>query len=193
MRPFTIRQKISETMKGHSITEYTRNKMSNAQKGKKFTEEHKNNLKKSRVGKTPMLGKRHSEETKKKMKRARSGKPSLLKGIKQSMKVRINQSLRQTGDSVFKGFKTPERLRIRHSPEYTEWRLQVFGRDNYTCQNCNKRGVYLEAHHIKPFADFPELRFAINNGITYCLDCHMKVDTERNKFKNNGQNTKDYR
>ena len=37
--------------------------------------------------------------------------------------------------------------------EYKEWRKAVFERDNYTCQDCGEKGVYLEAHHIKSWAE----------------------------------------
>lgn len=64
---------------------------------------------------------------------------------------------------------------IRRSGEYKGWRTSVFQRDDYTCQLCGARGVKLNAHHIKPFAIFPELRTDVNNGITLCVTCHKAV------------------
>lgn len=75
--------------------------------------------------------------------------------------------------------RTPERMVIRHSLDYKLWREAVFKRDDFTCKECKQRGVYIEAHHIKPFSLFPELRFAIDNGVTLCTACHAKVDIFR--------------
>jgi len=66
---------------------------------------------------------------------------------------------------------------LRRTKRYRHWRTAVFERDDYTCQMCSLRGVYLEADHIKPFAFFPELRFEINNGRTLCKECHMQTPT----------------
>lgn len=62
--------------------------------------------------------------------------------------------------------------RWRNTQENREWRKAVYERDNYTCQCCGKRGYKLNAHHIFNFAKYIDLRFDINNGITFCKDCH---------------------
>ncbi len=77
----------------------------------------------------------------------------------------------------WKGGKGNERHRLMGQKEYILWRTTVFIRDDYTCQECKQKGVSLQADHIKPWALFPELRYAINNGRTLCVDCHRQTDT----------------
>lgn len=55
------------------------------------------------------------------------------------------------------------------------WRVGVFERDTYTCRVCGVKGGYLNAHHIKPWVKFPELRHDISNGATLCVECHKGV------------------
>lgn len=76
----------------------------------------------------------------------------------------------------WKGGKDRRKL-IMGRKEYVLWRTTVFMRDDYTCQICLKRGGILNADHIKPFALFPELIYAIDNGRTLCEDCHKQTDT----------------
>lgn len=49
----------------------------------------------------------------------------------------------------------------------------MFKRDSFTCRECRMTGVTINAHHIKSFAKFPELRLSLDNGITLCENCHI--------------------
>lgn len=87
--------------------------------------------------------------------------------------------LRKEKNPNWKGGITPISMAIRNSKEMKLWKESIFKRDNWTCKKCFKRSekgnyVYIEAHHIKPFSLFPELRFEISNGITLCKKCHSK-------------------
>jgi hypothetical protein len=88
----------------------------------------------------------------------------------------------------WKGGISRDNLRIRASSEYRLWREAVFKRDGYRCiwcraKNGNGVNVVLHADHIKQFAFYPELRFAIDNGRTLCRECHKTTDTYRTKKK----------
>jgi 5-methylcytosine-specific restriction endonuclease McrA len=136
--------------KGKSHSINVRMKISESLKGIKRTEKFKENLRKQRTGK------------------------------KLSLQHRKKLSLAKTKERKFTGFKSTENHRLRNSIEFSNWRTAVFKRDDFTCQNCGIRGsVTLEPHHIKSFADFPKLRFDIDNGITYCKDCHILLDKHR--------------
>ena len=84
----------------------------------------------------------------------------------------------------WKGGITPLYWRIRNSFEYKNWREAVFKRDDFTCTWCKQKGGKLNVDHIKPFALFPELRFAIDNGRTLCIGCHRITDTYGGRTKN---------
>lgn len=67
---------------------------------------------------------------------------------------------------------------------YKQWRIKVFERDNFMCQNCGDDiGGNLHAHHVKPKFLFPELIFDIKNGLTLCEKCHKQTDSYGLKVK----------
>lgn len=149
-------------------------------KGKTHTEEYKKAMSEKLKGrKTPWLygkpswnkGKKWSEESKKKMSIAKKGK-------KASLETRLKMSNSRKGAKTYnyKG-TTPEFNKIRKSLQYQLWREAVLKRDNYTCIFCGYRKGKIHADHIKPFAHYPELRFAIDNGRTLCIPCHQSTDT----------------
>ncbi len=88
---------------------------------------------------------------------------------------------------------TPLTKQIRHLLEYKNWIENIFKRDNFTCQDCNKRGGYLHAHHKKLFSIILEENnittlgqaeqcsdlWNINNGVTLCIKCHKKYHNKK--------------
>lgn len=110
-----------------------------------------------------------SEDTRKKLSVSSKGNKS-FSGHKHTEEAKEKMRVAK------KGGITPINTKIRQSSEYKLWRKSVFERDNYTCVWCGKKGN-LNADHIKPFSLFPELRFAIDNGRTLCVDCHKTTET----------------
>lgn len=66
--------------------------------------------------------------------------------------------------------------RKSHDPEVKQWRRDVWERDGFVCRykdaDCQGR---IEAHHILRWADFPELRYDVSNGITLCHYHHPRT------------------
>jgi 5-methylcytosine-specific restriction endonuclease McrA len=113
-----------------------------------------------------------------------------LKGIKHSEESIKQRAKTNRENHDRNGRKTHISQLIRSSVEYKLWRMSVLERDKFTCRFCGIKGgwskemrkkIDLNADHIKPFAYFPELRFAIDNGRTLCAECHMKTDTYGSK------------
>jgi hypothetical protein len=104
--------------------------------------------------------------------------------LKRSNTIKERGSLNGNRNPNWKGGSTPLALKIRRLPKYIQWRNLIFERDNYTCQICNQRGGSLEAHHIKKFANHPDLWFNIDNGIILCKSCHDNTKGKEKKYEN---------
>lgn len=147
--------------KGIKMSDDSRKKMSTAKLGTKLSKEHKQKISKSLIGNKRSLGIKASTEVRHRMSEAKKGEKSYC----------------------WKGGVTPINKIIRRSLEYRLWRTAVFERDNYTCIWCGTKKSPFNADHIKPFCNYPELRFAIDNGRTLCVPCHQTTETFGNKKK----------
>jgi len=140
-------------------------------------------------------GHRHSEAAKRKMSSAHRGKPAPWKRVPWTEEAK--QHLREIIPSIvargknhyaYSHGRSERNKNGRRDARYRVWRDAVFIRDNYTCRICgDSRGGSLRAHHVKPFAKHPELRYDVSNGITLCHRCHelahFKPDSIRNQRK----------
>ena len=55
-----------------------------------------------------------------------------------------------------------------------EWTKAVKDAAGDKCQYCGT-GERLEAHHLRPRCDFPDLALCVNNGVCLCHSCHVKA------------------
>lgn len=150
--------------KPHTTGPETWKKISAAAKGRKHSQVTKDKIAKSHLGIRP------SEETKRRISEVKKGTPAWNKG-KEYLQIRGENH------PNWRGGVTPINEQIRKSIEYKEWRRAVFARDNYSCVDCGQLRGRIEADHIKTFAEYPELRFDIDNGRTLCHDCHRRTET----------------
>ena len=119
------------------------------------------------------------------------------KKISQKLKGKMPKNLKTLNNSGskshwWKGGITNKNELARKRKEFKLWREAVFARDNWTCQKCEKRGGKLHPHHIKNFSDYPKLRFAIDNGITFCEKCHRLFHKRFSVYKNTDKQVKEF-
>lgn len=84
---------------------------------------------------------------------------------------------------AWKGGVTPDRQRIYRSGEWKRLLLAVWTRDGFRCARCaapKSRQRILHAHHVRSWADAPELRLDIDNLKTLCAPCHLWVHSRAN-------------
>jgi len=172
------KKKISLALTGIHRSEKTKKIMSKAHKGKS----------------SGMLGKHHTEETKKKLSKNNTrywfGKkrPPLSKEQRRKM----SEVKRGEKSSFWKGGISLKNRRIRAGIEFRLWREAVFARDNWTCQKYQIKGYKLVPHHIQNFSQFPELRFAIDNGITLSDKAHQEFHKKYGKKDNTREQLEEF-
>jgi len=198
------RRKISAAVSGEKhpcygkkLSPETCRKISEAHKGRKFTDEHRRHLSERKISaetrkkiSEAKRGKKHSEESRRKISESLKGRPCSAKTRDRlieynktrewtdEMRDKISRAhlgrWRGEHGTNWRGGITESNMLIRNSTEYRNWRLSVFRRDHFACVWCGDRKSGIEADHILPFSDHPELRLDINNGRTLCIPCHEK-------------------
>jgi len=179
--PESVRLQLIERLKGNK-----------SRTGQHCSEEHKRKARESNLGKKHNIspeglirlrscrsnfvpwnkGKNnvYSNETLEKMKMDKLGK-------RKSKETCLKMSIARTGEKNH-NWNGGVNMRDKHSlfnPEYREWRMKIFTRDNFKCKIENKDCVEkIQAHHILNWKDYPELRYDTNNGITLCLYHHPR-------------------
>lgn len=103
------------------------------------------------------------------------GKVAHNKGKKTSLDQRIKQSCSHRKIDVKEFDDFLHKDRDRHEFNNSGLREQCFKSADYTCQICNARGVALNAHHVKPWKDYPEHRHDISNLQCLCESCHKDI------------------
>jgi thymidylate synthase (FAD) len=77
----------------------------------------------------------------------------------------------------------PERQKAYVQKQGREFLRAVYKRDGYCCRRCGapkKQPKSIHAHHIRPWAGNPELRFDLDNAVTLCRTCHSWVHSKSN-------------
>ena len=187
------RKKISEAKKGHEVSEETRQRLREFNMGHKVSKETR-----EKIGKA-QKGRKVSEESRRKMCEVQKGRVITEEHKRKLSKAHMGKRLsKETRDKMsknsyrWKGGITPENIKIRRSVEYRLWREAVFARDNWTCQKTGKKGLELQAHHLQNFSDYPELRFAIDNGVTLSKKAHIEFHRAYGIKNNTREQMKQY-
>ncbi len=137
-------------------------------------------------------GWKHSKEWKQMMKEKMEGENNPSKRL--DVKRKISEAKKGVPLLNYRGEKssswidgrTPENERIRKSLEMKLWKCACLKRDEFTDQKTGQQGGKLVVHHINNFADFPELRTTISNGITLLKETHEefhKIYGKKNNTK----------
>lgn len=113
-----------------------------------------------------------------------TGKPKSL-----SHRLAMSESTRASGvrsgsrNGNWKGGISAKGKVGRSKAAYHDWKAAVLAKSAWKCAVCGVEHGHvcdccgarhlLHAHHIKSFADRPDLRYEVSNGVALCSKCHF--------------------
>ncbi len=130
------------------------------------------------------IGRKHTKEELQKMSLVHKNKPRIL-----TEQGRLSFKEKMSGINNWKWIKDRSLLKDdnkdRGGQLSRDWGRNVKFRDSWKCrianENCSGRP---EAHHILSWANYPELRYNLDNGRTLCKKCHKKKTAYESYSKN---------
>lgn len=179
---FCSRLCASNSKIGHFVSEETRRKIGARKKGQHHSEETKQKLREYMLGRDRGGYRRNCKTCGQSFRCNPSA--STVNCSKECSSKYFSQFCGPKSHS-WKGGLTPIHLADRRGIKYKEWRKAVLQRDHFTCQKTGIRGGKLVVHHIQNFSQFPELRFAVGNGITLSKKAHDEFHKIYGKKNNN--------
>jgi len=94
--------------------------------------------------------------------------------------------LNHTGENnpMWKDGRTSEIHKHYNTRTHRRRRKKLLERDGCVCLFCGKKDANT-AHHLIPAFFYPEFRLELDNGITYCEECHSIIHVLGNQFNSN--------
>lgn len=110
------------------------------------------------------------------------GKPKTLEHRLSLSRVKVGRQIGKDNPNWRGGVSSKNKLG-RSRKQFHDWRIAIFKKANWKCEKCgSEQGSYCEhcghrirlhAHHIKEYAEHPELRYDPENGEALCERCHF--------------------
>lgn len=148
--------------KGQNHTIQSKIKISEKHKGSHHTEETKERIR------NQMLGHITTKKTKEKISQTQKTNWKIGK-----QKITKSQFKKGKNHPNYIDGRSYDYAPNRYGDDWDNIRQLVYRRDNFTCQECGKKNMKLDVHHIIPFLDGGSNE--LDNLISLCRSCHSKI------------------
>lgn len=102
---------------------------------------------------------------------------TVRKQIPRCKECQLKYSYKKGSNHHFWNSNLTKEARSNYRKGHYLWKTKVKRRDNYTCQLCGSKKD-LTAHHLYNYADYPDRREDVSNGITICQEHHIEFHSK---------------